>query len=33
MAHLTVEQLDIVVRLEALEGLGGWRRELRVPLG
>jgi hypothetical protein len=33
MARLTVEQLDVVVRLEALEGLAAWRRELRVPLG
>ncbi len=33
MARLTVEQLDVVVRLETLEGLAAWRRQLRVPLG
>ncbi|MGC8625946.1 MAG: hypothetical protein ACP5VR_00080 [Acidimicrobiales bacterium] len=32
MAYLTVEQLDVVVRLKLLEGLATWRRELRIPI-
>jgi len=32
MAYLTVEQLDVVVRLKGLEGLATCRRELRIPI-
>lgn len=32
MAHLIVKGSEVIVRLQALEGLAAWRRELRVPI-
>jgi hypothetical protein len=32
MAELTVDNNDVIVHLSALEALGAWRREIRVPV-
>ena len=32
MAELTINSNDVIVHLSALEALGAWRREIRVPI-
>jgi hypothetical protein len=32
MAELTISGNDVIVHLSALEALGAWRREIRVPI-
>lgn len=32
MAELTINSTDVIVHLSALEALGAWRREIRVPI-